>query len=218
MERTTIRVAIADDHPVIRLGLQASIEDVPAYQFVGAARHADELLALLEAEPVDVVVTDYAMPGSQHGDGLELIDLLRARHPELAIVVMTAIDKPAIIQALMARGIDNILSKADDVSHVVPAIQAASVRRRYVSPAVAEMQKAQPVWNTEAKLSAREREVLALYVSGKTINEIAALLQRRKQTVSSQKVSAMRKLGVESDADLFKHAAEIATLPIVDQG
>lgn len=218
MEHTFVRVAIADDHPVIRLGLQASIEDVPSYLFIGAARNADELLALLDTQTVDVAVTDYAMPGSRHGDGLELVDLLRDRHPNVAIIVMTAIDKPAVIQALLARGVDGILSKADDVSHVVPAVQAASVKRRYLSPTIADMQKAQPRLRTDAKLSPREREVLSLYVSGKSINEIAALLQRRKQTVSSQKVSAMAKLGIENDAELFQHAAEIAALPPVDEG
>lgn len=217
MEPPVIRVAIADDHPVIRLGLQASIEDIPSYRLVGSAKNTDELLALLALHPVDVVVTDYAMPGGKQGDGLELIDILRRQYPDVGIVVMTAIDKPAIIHALLARGVENLVSKADDVSRVVPAVQAAFVHRRYLSPAINEIQKAQPALRMACRLSVREQEVLSLYLAGKSINEIASMLQRRKQTISSQKVSAMAKLGLENDAELFKHAAEIVLPPSTEK-
>ncbi|HET7331787.1 response regulator transcription factor [Dyella sp.] len=212
MESVRIRVAVADDHSMIRMGIELSMNAFPTLQLVGSASHSTELVQLLDTQPCDVLVTDYAMPGGNYGDGLELLGFLRHRYPELAIVVMTGMDRSATVQAMLALGIENILSKADDTSHVPAAVQAAHVRRRYLSPTIAALiPMGKP--RAKAKLSPREREVLALYVSGITISEIAERLQRRKQTISTQKASGMAKLGIEKDADLFKHAAELGLLP-----
>jgi two-component system capsular synthesis response regulator RcsB len=204
------RIAIADDHAVIRMGIAAELDEMPAVQLIGTAANSTELMALLEAEPCDVLVTDYAMPGGSDGDGMQMLRQLLARFPELRIVVMTGLDQPAMIQALYAAGITRILSKSDDTSHVQAAVQAAQVNRRYLSPSIMPLlpaRNAQPA--TAAALSPRELEVVSLFLLGHSINDIAAQLDRRKQTISTQKTSAMQKLGAESDADLFRIAAEI---------
>ncbi|GGA03362.1 response regulator transcription factor [Dyella caseinilytica] len=208
MDTKRIRIVIADDHPIILLGIQACIEEIFSYQIVGTAQNPDELIHVLNTTLCDVVVTDYVMPGSHVGDGLELIDVLKRDYPSIGIVMVTAIDKPAIIGAMMARGVENIISKTDDLSHVVPAIQSVLVKRRYLSPSIERMPREHSTSNT-TKLSPREREVIALYLKGKTITEIAATLNIRKQTASGQKSSAMSKLGFMSDADLFQHAADL---------
>jgi len=213
MENAYIRVAIADDHPVIRLGVEAKIADVPMFQLVGSASSSSELVALLDEKPCDVLVTDYAMPGGQYGDGLELLALLQDRYPSMAIVVMTGIDRPAVVQAMSAQGIENIVSKADDMSYLPMTIQAAFAKRRYLSPAVMPLLATAKSVATSTALSPRELEVLSLYLSGASINHIAAHLQRSKQTVSTQKTRGMAKLGLMNDADLFKHAAELGLAP-----
>lgn len=213
MENALVRVAIADDHPVIRMGMATTIADVPTFQWIGSASSSTELIALLDKTPCDVLVTDYAMPGGQYGDGLELLDLLKHRYSDMAIVVMTGMDRPAIVQAILSLGIENILSKADDMTHLTMAVQAAHVRRRYLSPSLVPLATASRKTPTAASLSPREREVLSLYLGGATINDIAECLQRSKQTVSTQKVKGMAKLGITSDADLFKHAAELGLAP-----
>lgn len=209
MENSRIRVVIAEDHPVIRMGIEATLEEIPTLRLVGACSSSTDLLTLLDAESCDVLVTDYAMPGGKYGDGLELLSLLQKRYPATAIVVMTGIDRPAIVQAILSLGIENILSKADDMNHLPLAVQAAYVHRRYLSPTLASLVAPMGQPRTLAELSPRELEVLSLYVGGATIKEIAERLQRSKQTVSTQKVSGMAKLGIEKDADLFKHAAEL---------
>lgn len=209
MDSKHLLVAVADDHPVIRLGIEAELDDHPAIHRIGSARNSSELIALLDTEPCHVVVTDYAMPGGAHGDGLDLLAVLAQRYPELAIVVITAIDKPVLIRTLLARGIKNLLSKADDISHVTAAVQAAHVGRRYYSPTIAAIVKSLSGGAPVTKLSARETEVISLYVAGNSIMDIAKHLGRSKQTVSTQKVNAMAKLGITTDADLFKFAAEV---------
>jgi len=208
MSHPIIRVAIADDHPVIRMGIEAAIDAVPTLQFIGAAADSSELVALLDSTPCDAVVTDYAMPGGAHGDGLALLDMLRERYPGLRVIVMTGLDQPAVIQSLYQNGITHILSKADDTSHVPAAIAAAWANRRYLSPAVAQILPARGA-PQKTVLSPREREVLSLFVSGLSINEIALRLDRRKQTISTQKTVGMAKLGIDKDADLFKFATEL---------
>ena len=209
MERSGIRIVIAEDHPVIRMGIEATLADMPTLRLMGTCSSSSDLLTLLDAEPCDVLITDYAMPGGTYGDGLELMALLQQRYPTMAIVVVTGIDRPAIVQALLSLGIETILSKADDMTHIPSAVQAAYVRRRYLSPTLASLVASMGQPRTLAELSPREREVLSLYVGGATIQEIAKRLQRSKQTVSTQKVSGMAKLGIEKDADLFKHAVEL---------
>lgn len=205
---THIRVAVADDHPVIRMGIEALLDDISSLERIGSAADSTQLVALLDAQPCDVLVTDYAMPGGEHGDGMELITFIRQRYPDLRIIVLTGMEKLALIRSLMAHGINAILSKTDDMSHLRAAIQATRTGRRYYSPRISGMLKALPVTGS-ARLSQRESEVIALYVGGDSINVIAEKLQRSKQTISTQKVSAMRKLGIETDADLFKYAIEL---------
>ena len=203
-----IRVALADDHPVIRLGIEATLDDISTVRRIGSAVDSTQLVALLDEQACEILVTDYAMPGGQYGDGLELMSFLRERYPELGIIVITGMDQPVLIRSLLACGVDAILSKADDMSHVRSAVQAVHSKRKYFSPRIAKMVKAVPSTHS-SRLSPRELEVIKLYVDGTSINGIAEKLERSKQTISTQKVSAMRKLGIETDADLFKYAIEL---------
>lgn len=209
MNNLRIRVIIADDHPVIRLGVKSMLDETPMIQCVGTATSSSELLDLLEQTPCDVLVTDYAMPDAKHGDGLQLLTLLIARHPNLPVVVLTGLDQPALFQAIYAAGIQHILSKGDDLQHVSSAVLAAHARRRYISPSIADLLPTRTNRRAARALSKRESEVLRLYVGGLGINEIAERLDRRKQTISTQKMSAMQKLGIDKDADLFKFASEL---------
>jgi len=204
-----IQVILADDHPVIRVGMEAAIQSAPTMALVGTAADSTGLIRLLETHRCDVLVTDYAMPGGHYGDGMQLLGYLRQRFPDVEIVVMTGLDDPAMMQALHTAGIERILSKADDTSHLLAAINASFARRRYHSPTITALLPLHTSRAGTTTLSPREREVLALYVQGMTINEIAQRLERRKQTISTQKVNGMAKLGIQRDAELFKYAAEL---------
>jgi two-component system capsular synthesis response regulator RcsB len=209
MADNSIHVVVADDHPLIRMAVESALDSIPALVHVGSAADSTELIALLDEQTCDVLVTDYAMPGGAHGDGLPLLQLLRERYPELQIVVFTGLDQAAIVQTLFEAGISHILSKADDVSHIAAAITAAHVGRRYLSPSIAPLLPSRGAQRPPLALSPREREVLTLFVAGWSVNAIAEKLDRRKQTVSTQKVNGMAKLGIERDADLFKYAVEL---------
>ncbi|MCF3498180.1 DNA-binding response regulator [Stenotrophomonas maltophilia] len=212
MNSLAIRVALADDHPVIRLGVQSALDEAPAIQCVGTAADSTELMALLQREPCDVLVTDYAMPGGNHGDGLDMLAVLQRQFPLLRIVVMTGLDQPGLIHKLDSSGVAGIVSKSDDLSHVQAAVMAVYAQRRYHSPGVLE-QLRRKEQRRVIKLSPRETEVVALFIGGLSINEIALKLDLKKQTVSTQKVNAMRKLGIERDAELYSFAADLGLEP-----
>ena len=215
MSRYGIRVIFADDHPVLTLANRHVVAAVPTIACVGDARNSTELVDLLQRTPCDVLVTDYAMPGGEYGDGRTLISFLTRRYPALKLVVMTMMDNPMVLRSLFSQRIHCVVSKSDDPGHLVPAIHAAFRGERFVSPRVESLLEAWPV--TEGSggdarlraLSQRELEVVRLFVSGMTVSEIAAVLRRTKQTISTQKLNAMRKLGIERDGDLFRYANEV---------
>jgi two-component system capsular synthesis response regulator RcsB len=207
-----IKVIIADDHPAILDGIKQSIA-VSTIEVVDTARNSTYIIQLLDKGVADVLVTDYSMPGGEYGDGLPLFEFILRRYPGIKIVVMTMMDNPGVLRTLISLGVRCIISKSDDASHLIPAVHIASSSGQYFSPTVNTiMQGMDKVPCNEKKavcLSKRESEVIRLYVSGMRINNIAVQLHRSKQTVSSQKSSAMKKLGIASDADLFKYALEV---------
>lgn len=205
-----IRLLLADDHPAIILGVKVAVENAHGIEIVGTSRSSTEMVAFLDTHACDVLVTDYSMPGGAYGDGIPLLSFVMRRYPAMKVIVLTMMDNPAILSAIAAAGVHGVLSKSDDLSHIIPAVHAAMQGQPYFSPTTrAALDAAKSVQGDgEQTLTRRESEVLRLYVSGLSVNEIAQRLHRSKQTVSTQKSTAMRKLGIERDVDLFRYAIE----------
>jgi two-component system capsular synthesis response regulator RcsB len=201
----TIRIAIADDHPVILAGIMEALMAEPSIEIVGSAPDSTALLALLGNTPVDVVVTDYAMPGGRYGDGATLISLLQRRFPQLPVVVLTAMEAPEVLVSIAKAGARCIVGKIDSPQHIVQAIQAARGGQGFHSTFIRERLEAlSPA--VDAKLTRRESEVLRMFAEGMKLTEIAVRLQRSRQTVSAQKRSAMRKLDLHNSRDVYRYA------------
>lgn len=205
MATLPFRIAIADDHPAVLIGIAHQLAADSTIKVIGTARDSSELIALLDANECDVVITDYAMPGGAYGDGATLLSHIKRRYPQINIVVFTMIENPGLIQNMIAQGIRGIVSKADSTRHLVLATEAAMADRNYLSPAIHAALAAVSA-NGTRPLSQRESEVVRMFVSGMTVNEIAARLNRSKQTVSAQKIAAMKKLGIERETDLYQYA------------
>lgn len=197
-----MRLLLADDHPTVLAGMEALLRGVARIQIVGMASNGDALVDLLTRLPCDAVVTDYAMPGSLRGDGLTLLGFIQRRWPSVRVIVHTMQESPVILAQVRRLGIRQIVSKGDASGHLAAAIQAAAVGGDYFSPAVQALLQQQP--SGDGQLTPREQEVVRLYVSGLTTSAIAEQLHRSRQTISTQKRSAMRKLGVDHDAGLIQ--------------
>lgn len=208
MRRT--RVVVADDHPVILLGVRHALEPFDDISLLAQARHSTELVEALQRAPADVVVTDLAMPGGRYGDGLALIGYLRRHFPMLRIVVLTMLGNGALLRRLVEAGAAGVVGKGDDLAHIGLAVRYAMHGVRYFSPSLRAVFERTGAGNgrmTDAPvLSPREIEVVRLFAAGMSVSEIGVRLNRSVKTVSSHKVSALRKLGVAGDAELIEYA------------
>lgn len=211
MTDSRVRVAIADDHPALRIGIAHELAAANAFTVIGTASDSGELIALLDANGCDVVIADYAMPGGSFGDGASMLSYLKRRYDQINIVLYTMMENPGLLQNVIALGVECIVSKVDPTRHLSLAVSAASEGRRYLSPHITTLLHQVNVGDP-ATLTQRESEVLRLFVSGFTVNEIATRLNRSKKTVSAQKMAAMRKLGIEREADLYQYAATCGLL------
>ncbi|KWK82209.1 response regulator transcription factor [Burkholderia ubonensis] len=212
MENFSIRVILADDHPTVISGLESVLAPNKTVDIVATASDSTELIAALDSHHCDVLVSDYVMPNGDFGDGITLFSFLRKRYPDMRIVVHTMMDNPGVIRSLLKLGIQCILSKSDSATHVLTAIHGAYASGRYFSPSVSEVAWQMNVESSshpKGALTTREEEVVRLFVSGMTVNDIASTLKRTKQTISTQKSNAMKKLGINNDTDLVKYTLGI---------
>ncbi|MPV69578.1 response regulator [Burkholderia sp. BE17] len=208
MDEFFVRVMVADDHPASALGMSQSLQGNSTIKLVGTVSNSTDLVAALDAQQSDVLVLDYVMPGGKYGDGLVLLSFLQRRYPALHIVTITMIDNPSVLRAIHKQGVSCILSKSDAISHLIGAVHAAYVGANYVSPYIKKLLQDIESEPVARALTTREIEVVRLFGAGYTVGEIAAQLHRSKQTISSQKSSAMKKLGIVRDADLIRYNDE----------
>lgn len=188
------------------------VSAVDGFEVVGEAGDADELLALLGRVRCDIAITDYAMPGSRYGDGIVMLEFLMRRHPDLRVMVLTMLETRALMSNILRAGVKVIVSKSDEPQHILEGVQAALNNRIYLSPQldaklIRRIEAPEPDENDPIRLlGKRELEVLRIYVTGKTVSEIAVQLNRSVKTISAQKQAAMRKLKLDTEAALFDFA------------
>jgi len=209
---TIIRVMLADDHPFIVFGLREMLGKRLGFHVVAEATNPQMLLENLAQNECDVLITDFSMPCDNAPDGLALLHSIRTRFPKVRIVVLTMLDNPALLGCMRKAGALSLLNKRDGMQELSKAVIAAFQGREHSSPSVRKALAKLGAASAEAlaigRLSPREIEVLRLYVGGMTTSDIARYLNRSINTVSTQKHSALRKIGVKNDAELFDYAIE----------
>lgn len=210
----TLRILLADDHPVITAAIRAKLQTQTGWEVCGEVISATDLLQQADNLRPDVVVTDYHMPGPAELDGVRLITALRRRYPAMAVVVLTMITNPLVLRTILDVRVQGLLLKDSQLSEIVTAIARAQRGFTYIGKsalralAPTEVRPMMPIGREGMqRLSARETEVLRLYLTGRSVTEIAATLCRSVKTISRQKNCAMHKLGVTNDRELFECAA-----------
>jgi DNA-binding NarL/FixJ family response regulator len=190
----TIRVAIADDHRVVRVGLEqllATFEDV---ELVGSADGGEAAVTLCLAEKPDVVLLDLSMPDL---DGVEVTRRLAAAGSPSRIVVFTSFsDRERIVQALDAGAIGYLLKDAEP-EEIHGAIRAAARGEAPLAPkAAAALLADRSSRPPQVDLTAREREVLSLVVAGMANKQIARRLGISEKTVKGHLTNLFQRIGV----------------------
>lgn len=209
------RIVVADDHPLILFAVTEALGSAPPLKVVAAARSGKELLATLETQPCELVVTDFSMqPAQTDDDGLPLLRRLRHRHPGLPVVVFTMLTNGGILHRITQMGVAGIASKDDTVNTLVDiCANALNGQQTVLSPAVTKRLERTSLtadaFHRRHSLSPHEFEVVRLYGLGVTLTEIAQRMERSVTTVATQKRAAMRKLHIETNADLIRFVSDV---------
>ncbi|MGY1783550.1 response regulator [Geodermatophilus sp. SYSU D00698] len=171
----TVRVVVADDHPMYRYGLRSVLDAAPEVEVVGEAADGAELLALVARTAPDVVLTDLAMPRLP---GIAAIDELTRRRPGLGVLVLTMHEDDASLFGALRAGARGYLLKGADAAEIVRAVLAVAdgdavyggaVARRVADALTGTAPRAQAF----PELTGREREVLELLAAGLPTGQIA---------------------------------------------
>ncbi|MBN3760253.1 response regulator transcription factor [Burkholderia sp. Ac-20365] len=206
-----IRVIVADDHACVRVGVRHLLEQITHLTVVGEASNTQELAELLDTGPCEVVVTDINMPGIDgESNAIQFLRRLLHHTPQLPVVALTMIHRPSILMGLLQHGIAAVVDKRDITASLIHAIDAALTGQGYLSDhSRAAIARAGTPQSRAGVMSAGEWKVFTMYVSGLTIGQIAVKLNRSTKTISTQKRNAMRKLGLETEADVIDYACQI---------
>lgn len=192
-----LRVLIVDDHEVFGTSLARTLADEDDLDVVGAVTTVGEAVRLA-AGSVDVVLADFRLA---EGDGVELTRTLRAQHPNITVVMLTASNDDAVLAAALDAGCSGFVTKAEPLDTVLAAIRGAAAGEAIVTPAL--LARLLPRLGSTQRgrnpdLTAREREVLNLITQGMTNQEIAQTLFLSRDTVRNHVASILSKLGVHS--------------------
>jgi len=190
----TIRVAIADDHRVVRVGLEQLLATFDDVERIGSADGGEAAVTLCQAERPDVLLLDLSMPDL---DGVEVTRRLADAAPEVRIVVFTSFsDRERIVQALDAGAIGYLLKDAEP-DEIHAAIRAAARGEAPLAPKAAAALLAERGSRSPAvELTAREREVLSLVVAGLANKQIARRLGISEKTVKGHLTNLFTRIGV----------------------
>jgi DNA-binding NarL/FixJ family response regulator len=189
-----IRVVIADDHRVVRVGLEQLLQTFDDVEFLGAGAGGEEAVALCTEHRPDVLLLDLSMPDV---DGIEVTKRLRDASPDTRVVVFTSFsDRERIVQALDAGAVGYLLKDAEP-EELHAAVQAASRGEAPITPrAAAALLADRRERPAEVALTAREREVLALVVEGLANKQIARRMGISEKTVKGHLTNLFQRIGV----------------------
>ncbi len=200
-----IRIVVVDDHPVVREGLVASLEDDPEFQVVGAAGSAEDALPLVAAQRPDLVLLDLELPGIS---GLKAIPAFAAASPASRILILTAYDTDERVLGAIRAGARGYLLKGASLDEIARAIRIVHGGESYLEPRIATKVLSQLGPRTRpAALSAREREVLRRVAGGQSNKQIAPALGITERTVKFHVTSILNKLGADNRAQAVALAA-----------
>ncbi|MBS4723221.1 response regulator [Aeromonas veronii] len=205
----SFKIILADDHPLILTGIRSLIEKItPHCEVVAEAYQVSDLLKLLQQHRCDLLITDFSMPGDTRSDGIVMVQQLRRDYPNLPIIVLTQIHNAGILQSLIQLGVSGILLKKAVISELSDAIRQILSGHSYIGSSAKNLLAEAGLGHHTSlvQLTPKESEVVRLLANGMSVTQVAEYLHRSVKTISTQKKSAMIRLGLQSDSALFEYA------------
>jgi len=220
----SLRIAVGEDNLLVREGLTRLVSSAPDLEVVASCADYDELMAAVEREHLDVVLTDIRMPPTWTDEGVRLANGLRESHPAVGVVVLSQYADPAYVLALFELGSDRraylLKERLRDRAALVSAIRSVAASGSAVDPKVVEVLVSARLRDANSPLSeltSREREVLAEIAAGKSNTAIADSLFLTKRAVEKHINSIFLKFNLGTDADVSRRVkATLMFLAAVD--
>ena len=199
------RILMADDHLMVLEAFKSLLE--PEFEVVGMVTDGRTLVAECSRLRPDVVLLDIAMPLL---NGLDAGRQLQADHPSVKLIYLTMNPDPDVAGEALRLGASGYVLKNSAVQELKQAIQEAVLGRSYITPLIAREVVASLIRrrSREQALTARQREVLQLLAEGKSMKEVAAILDVTPRTVAFHKYRMMEQLRVKTSAELVTFAVK----------
>jgi len=205
---TTLRILLADDHPIVRGGLKALIDGQPDMTVVGEACDGVEALERAQALRPDVVIMDLSMPNV---GGAESTQRIKEVCPEVKVLALTAHEERGYAELALRAGASGYVLKRTTGEDLVRAIRAVAGGGVYLDPSIAAqvgVGRQGPGANVTHELSEREGEVLRMIAQGHAMKEIAAALSVGTRTLETYRARAMEKLALKTRAEVVRYAVQ----------
>jgi DNA-binding NarL/FixJ family response regulator len=223
MVGAVIRVVLAEDSFIVREGLREILGRRPGIEVAGAHADLGSLMAAVEADPPDVVITDIRMPPNHADEGIQAAAELRQTHPEVGVVVLSQYSHAGYVLELLGSGSDGraylLKERVHDLDQLTSAIETVTAGGSVIDPKIVEVLVAARD-RAEAtgldQLTPREREVLSEIAQGKNNLAIASSLDLSKRAVEKHIHSIFMKLGLADEVDVSKRVK--ATLRFLADG
>jgi DNA-binding NarL/FixJ family response regulator len=203
-------VLLADDHAVVAEGLQALLKD--SFELIGLVHDGRALVDAAEKLRPDVIVTDISMPSM---NGLEAIRQIRSRRPDAKVIVLTMHRDTQLAAEAFRAGVSGYLLKVSPAEELINAIREVALGRSYVTTLLAKdlitllIEAGGAPRDDGTALTPRQREVLQLIAEGRTMKEVASILNISPRTAESHKYEMMQVLGVRTTAELIQYAMRL---------
>jgi DNA-binding NarL/FixJ family response regulator len=204
-ESGTIKVLLADDHPLIIAGVRRTIEDLDDMEVVGEAHSGPELMQLIERRGPDLVLMDLRMPGVV---GVEAIEQIRQSWPDVKTVVLSACDDRAAIDSALHAGASAYVLKSAHTVDIASVLRQASNGDVFHAPSYAPPLSGAPGAPALPALTDRERSILSAVAAGLTTAAISRDLWISEHTIKFHLTNIYRKLGVVNRAGAVRYALE----------
>ena len=211
-----LRLVIAEDHLLVREGIRRLLETQPDFEIAAVCEDLDSLLAAVDAERPDVVITDIRMPPGNADEGIQAAARIRETHPDTGVVVLSQYATPSYALALLESGSERrsylLKERVQDLEYLVSAIHAVADGGSVIDPKVVEALVAENARGEESRLNQltpRERDVLQGMAAGKSNAAIGETLFLAERSVEKVIHSIFLKLGLTWETSVHKRVKAV---------
>lgn len=202
-----IRVILADDHPLFRIGIRHVLEKTPDIRIIAETDSGTQLLRELKKTPCDIVLLDIVMRGK---DALDVLVTIRSQYPLLPVLIVSSLPEDENAHRFLKAGASGYFNKEMGFEEMEKAVRTVVAGKKFISPGLAQF-LAERVGENECslpheRLSDREYQVFAMLARGRSLTEMAGALCLSVKTVSTYRTRIIEKTGLSNNAQIISYA------------